>query len=146
MLWVGAGSFCPARYPTVFVRVLQNAWLCLVLLLGGCIAGYRPALSSPDPAARIRAIRQGVEKQDRGAVPLLVNRLEDEDEAVRFYAITALVKMTGSDQGYRFYAPESERREAVKRWRRHIEKGPTGPTTMSASGSKAAPVARASRP
>jgi hypothetical protein len=138
--------FLLARYLSVRVGVWRNAWVWSVLLLGGCVAGYKPALTSPDPAARIRAIRQVVEKQDRGAVPLLVNRLEDEDEAVRFYAITALVKMTGSDLGYRFYAPEAERLEAVKRWRRHIEAGPAAPTTMSAGVSKTAPVAKASGP
>jgi hypothetical protein len=114
------------------VRKVLSVWPAVVL--SGCVAGYQPDLGSPDPAARIRAIRQVADRQDHAAVPLLVNRLEDEDDAVRFYAITALVRMTGTDQGYKFYAPESERLEAVKRWRRFIhEQRPGRPSTQSIS-------------
>lgn len=91
-----------------------------LLLLGGCVAGYRPALDSPDPAARIRAIRQVTAKQDHNAIPLLVDRLEDEDEAVRFYAIGALSRMTGTDMGYKYYQPRRERLPAVRRWRQYV--------------------------
>ncbi len=106
------------------------AWVCL--LVTGCVGGYPPGLTSPDPAARIRAIRQIAEKGQSSAVPLLVNRLEDEDEAVRFYAIGALVRLTGSDQGYKYYAPERERTEAVKRWRNSVRnRGKGEPTAAS---------------
>ena len=65
-------------------------------------------------------------------VPL--DRLEDEDEAVRFYAIAALVRMTGTDLGYKYYRPQRERLAAVKRWRDHVRtRARTGPTTRTAS-------------
>jgi hypothetical protein len=91
-----------------------------LVLLGGCVGGYKPDLNSPDPAARIRAIRQVTEKHDSRAIPLLVDRLEDEDEAVRFYAIAALTRMTGTDMGYKYYQPAYERLPAVRRWRRYV--------------------------
>lgn len=96
-------------------------------MLCGCVGGYQPDLTSPDPSARIRAIRQVAEKPTPSSVPLLVNRLEDEDEGVRFYAIGALVRMTGTDMGYTYYAPEAERLEAVKRWRRYVRDRSTSP-------------------
>jgi hypothetical protein len=117
------------------MNVATRFLLGLVVLTGGCIAGYPPAIDSPDPAARIRAIRQVTEKHDRTAVPLLVDRLEDEDEAVRFYAIGALVKLTGTDRGYKYYKPARERLPAVRRWRRYVrEEAPSTPTTKTAAG------------
>ncbi|MBN1347503.1 MAG: HEAT repeat domain-containing protein [Phycisphaerae bacterium] len=106
----------------------------LVVFAGGCVAGYAPSLNSPDPAARIRAIRQVTEKHDRGAVPLLVDRLEDEDEAVRFYAIAALERLAGTDMGYKYYKPSRERLPAVRRWRRYVRNGASSaPSTQTAA-------------
>jgi len=121
----------------------KRAWFWPVLALGGCVAGYPPELASPDPAARIRAIRQIAEKRDPRAVPLLVDRLEDEDEAVRFYAIAALVRITGTDRGYKYYRTESERLEAVRRWRGHVQGlSAAGPTTQEAPATTTAAAAR----
>ncbi len=100
--------------------VRRLLWVNLVFAVGGCVGGYAPALDSPDPGARIRAIRQVVEKDDRSAIPLLVDRLEDEDEAVRFYAIHALETMTGKDLGYAYYESRQGRQAAVERWRRYV--------------------------
>jgi len=116
-----------------FANRIRTSLAGLGLLLSGCVAGYRPDLNSPDPAARIRAIRQIVARNEATAVPLLVDRLEDEDEAVRFYAISALVRMTGTDRGYKYYEPQRERLTAVKRWRDHVRtRGKARPTTRTA--------------
>lgn len=104
-----------------------------VPILSGCVGGYKPDLNSPDPAARIRAIRQTTERAERTSIPLLVDRLEDEDEAVRFYAINALIRLTGRDMGYKYYKSAHERLAAVKRWRRYVrQESSAGATTQAA--------------
>lgn len=96
--------------------------LLLVINGAGCRIGpeYSVALDSPDPATRIQAIRDTADRRDASAVPLLVDRLEDEDEAVRFYAIQALRRITEEDHGYRYYHPAARRGRAVARWRHSL--------------------------
>jgi hypothetical protein len=67
---------------------------------------------------------------------LLVDRLEDEDEAVRFYAIEGLKKMVGTDMGYKFYEPASERLVAVRRWRRYVRERSAPAATTSAAANR----------
>ncbi len=96
-------------------------------------AGDRTApirqLESADASERILAIvklaklnEQNPDSNDPEApgsiVPLLVDRLEDEDEGVRFFAIVALHKLTGTRLGYHYGDPDHVRRQAVQRWRR----------------------------
>ena len=97
--------------------------LLLALSGAGCRLGMNDsvALDSPDPAARVRAIRAAADRRDRTAVPLLVDRLEDEDEAVRFYAIAASRRITSKDHGYCYYHPAAARARAVERWRRALD-------------------------
>lgn len=102
----------------------------------GCGRAERPAnllLESPSPALRVQGIVQAGERSDRSAVPALVDRLEDEDEAVRFYAILALERLTGTRRGYDYGAPEAERRAAVDRWRRSVVQGSVGETASDAA-------------
>ena len=76
---------------------------------------------------------QAGERSDRSAVPALVDRLEDEDEAVRFYAILALERLTGTRLGYDYGAPEMERRAGVDRWRRSVVQASAGETANDAA-------------
>lgn len=79
-------------------------------------------LGSSDPTKRIKAIIAIAKEKDIKAVPLLVNRLEDEDENVRIAAIETLKELTGKDLGYRALDPLYKRAEAVKRWQEFLEK------------------------
>jgi len=81
---------------------------------------YPAALNSERPDERVLAIRHAAETHDTSVVPLLVDRLEDEDEAVRFFAILALERLTGTRLGYDYRAPEEQRWRAVQNWRRHL--------------------------
>ena len=74
-------------------------------------------LQHEDPAVRIEAMRQAVRQNDDQALPYLVDRLNDSETDVRFFAIVALEKMTGRRMGYEHYAPATQRAEAVERWR-----------------------------
>lgn len=102
----------------------------MMLAGAGCrlgVARYPEALTAPDPKLRIRAIRAAGQRRDVQAVPLLVDRLEDEDEAVRFFTIQALERITDTTLGYLYYKPASHRARAVDRWRRHIQEARTEP-------------------
>jgi len=90
-------------------------------ILGTCgpdRTGYPEAFHSPRVEQRIQAIRQAARTGDKDVIPLLIDRLDDEDAAVRLYAILALEKLTGTRRGYRYEADENERNRAVQRWRR----------------------------
>ena len=84
---------------------------------------YRAGIQSPDAVGRIVAIRQAGEQRDRLAVPLLVDRLEDEDEAVRFFAILALDRIVGQRMGFVYSQSDQQRAAAVSRWRQYLADG-----------------------
>ncbi|MCP4710218.1 MAG: HEAT repeat domain-containing protein [Planctomycetes bacterium] len=77
-------------------------------------------LESIDPATRIRAIKWAGENKVHNAIPLLVDRLQEQDRTVRFYAIMALRRITGDDLGFDYKADPAQRAEAVKKWRQSL--------------------------
>lgn len=77
-------------------------------------------MQSVNPVDRILGIRAAVERGDRSAVPHIVDRLEDEDDGVRFFAIIALDRITGERFGYDYAKPATERAAAVGRWREYV--------------------------
>ncbi len=84
-------------------------------------------LEAADPTDRIRAIVATVEGaggDSQAAVAALVDRLDDEDLGVRFYAIAGLHRLTGQRFGFRAYDPVDKRRQAVTRWREHLAAAP----------------------
>ena len=95
------------------------AWLWPVSGCGGK-ASPRAAIQSADVGERIRGAWVAGETRDRSAVPLLVDRLEDEDEAVRFVTILALEKIEGDRFGYDYASTAQGRAAAVTRWREHV--------------------------
>ncbi|MDD4889432.1 MAG: HEAT repeat domain-containing protein [Phycisphaerae bacterium] len=107
---------------------LATVWLVPVIL-----AGCRPAMSyqqliqSPDPKERAKGCKLAGEGNERSAVPLLVDRLEDNDGGVRFWAGWALRLNTGKDFGYRESDTPAARAEAVRRWRTYAR-------TLSSTG------------
>jgi len=94
-----------------------------MLLAAGCAAPHTPypeSFNSFRPEERILAARHAAEIGDREAVPLLVDRLEDDDAAVRMFAILALEKLNGTRLGYDYAADGLERARAAERWRRYV--------------------------
>jgi len=89
---------------------------------GGCHPGARAVSASEiqalESGQRVAAIRRAVDAEDRAMIPLLIDRLEDEDAAVRFAAIMGLEQLTGTRMGYRVGLSIEKRRQAVARWRR----------------------------
>ncbi len=105
------------RFTTCVLCV--TALFCCGCAPDGQSARFR--LESYDPAERIRAIRDVVKSGDDSLVPALVDRLDDDDAAVRFYAILALEKFTDTRRGYSYSGSIAERSEAIDEWRAWLE-------------------------
>jgi len=98
-------------------------------LCGACSPGGRglcQRLKDEDPAVRRQAVIEAGQSRDAQAVPLLVDCLEDSEGDIRFFAILALEKITGTTMGYKYYADFAERRQAVNRWREWLDEHPGG--------------------
>lgn len=100
---------------------------------GGPASRSSMSFESPDPSVRALAGVCAANHGDQSAVPRLVDRLEDEDEAVRFYAILALEKLTGTRLSYRYGGSEVTRRAGVERWRRFLVESWDGGETSEVS-------------
>ena len=99
--------------------------LLLLATMLGAIVGcgsthWRDRLQSEDPLERIAGAKQAAEAKDPEAVPLLIDRLEDDDEAVRMYTIMALRRLEGTDLGYKYWSDEVDRARAAQRWREYL--------------------------
>lgn len=88
-------------------------------------------LEDKDPLRRIRAITEIARTEQKELVPNLVDRLSDDDAAVRFAAMFALQELTGTRLGYDYSSPLSERMKAVEAWRQHLDQQ-SGSPPMSA--------------
>lgn len=69
-----------------------------------------------EPAARIRASVNADREGDVTAIPKLIAGLSSDDPALRLISIRALENLTGQTYGYRYFAPEWEREQAIRRW------------------------------
>jgi hypothetical protein len=98
----------------------------------GCAAPpIKPVLTDPDPSVKIPAMRQAVQRHDQSAIPILIKNLENDDPAVRFYAIDALRKLTGQDFGFLYYSDDDVRRPAVERWKSWLAAKTPAPAASS---------------
>lgn len=99
--------------------------LLVMLLFAGCDSAGgesgNAALESSNPTVRIMAIKRAGDSKDSDAVPRLVDCLQNEDESVRFYAVEALRRITGTDRGYDYKDSPQKRAAAVKRWRDFLD-------------------------
>jgi hypothetical protein len=100
--------------------------LAICVIATGCHSANRPLranIQSPDSSERILAIKAAADSGDKTAVPLIVDRLEDEDQGVQFFAILSLEKLTGKRLGYEISQPPAQRVAAIERWRTFVEQG-----------------------
>ena len=101
-------------------------WAAAILWLSGCRGPFDHKiglsdLDSPNPAVRVVAIKWAGDNKISSAIPRLVDFLHDEDSSVRFFAIEALQRITGTDNGYDYKASPKLRAEAVERWREFMK-------------------------
>ncbi|MEM9066170.1 MAG: hypothetical protein AAGB51_11840 [Planctomycetota bacterium] len=108
-------------------RPLATVASCLVLCLAaGCFPGSDPSFTAASPADRVRAAERAGDTGDSTAVPYLINQLESDDAAARAAAVDALRELTGESFGYVWWGPETERREAARRWAAWYALGASG--------------------
>ena len=118
----------------------------LILILACCSLACRGKLPPPNPAAEDPTWERPRERRrdqdhtrripDRSALPQLVDSLNDDDPAVRLFAIAALEKFTGDRFGYEYYLDEDQRKPAIARWREWLkqqEQSPQQPQPASAA-------------
>ena len=85
----------------------------------GCSMAPKSFLSMNDPTAinRARAVAYGQSEPDAVAIPVLIDRLTDEDPVVRLASHEALKRRTGQNFGYQPYIEGDELVAAVSRWK-----------------------------
>lgn len=113
------------RPPSLRLALAYSS-LAATLLASLCACGSgggRRDLQSRYPLDRARAIVDAAERGDAESVHQLVTLLEDDDGAIRMYAILALERLSGQTYGYRYHDPEPARAEAVRRWRDALRAG-----------------------
>jgi hypothetical protein len=79
------------------------------------------SVKSDDPTLKIPAIKRDVQNRNTADLGLLVRNLDDEDSAVRLYAIEGLRRLTGDDFGYRYYDDKEHRQPALDRWNQWLK-------------------------
>jgi hypothetical protein len=103
---------------------MQNRrWILLWALvpLIGCAPREPLDVTHPDPSVKIPAMKHAVRQHDITALRQLISDLSNDDPAVRFYAISALQRLTGQEYAYHFYDEESQREAAVLRWKQWLK-------------------------
>ena len=114
------------------LAVAAGAGLCCCA--AGCFGGGRePArLSSNNPGSKIPAIKKvagaegNTDPRETQTARQLVQSLDSEDPAVRFYAIRGLQSLTGETFGYIWYGDDRHRRDALDKWKQWVGTGEPG--------------------
>jgi len=94
-----------------------------ILFSSGC-QDYRGPVSitSDDPDLQILAIKGDASKDNARDIPKLVEDLQSDDPAIRFYSIEALRQLTHEDFGYHYYETDDERAPALARWQSWLKR------------------------
>lgn len=90
--------------------------LSAALIAGGCTPREDRSITAIDPLNSIPAIQEAAQKKDYRAIPALIRQLDNDDPAIRFYAIAALRDITGQSFGYHYFDNADERKSAVQKW------------------------------
>ena len=80
-----------------------------------------PNVADPEAAIKIAGIRQAAARKDRSVLPALVAELDNDDAAVRLFAIQALEKFAGERFGYEYYLDEEGRKPSLAKWQEWLK-------------------------
>jgi hypothetical protein len=95
----------------------------VVLAGAGCQDPRGPvSITSDDPDLKIQAMKQDAVHPRQADTPKLVESLQSDDPAIRFYAVQALRRITHDDFGYRFYDDDDQRAPATAKWQAWLKK------------------------
>jgi hypothetical protein len=103
----------------------MGIWRGLLVVMGlmscGCIPREGQFIGAVDPLCNIPAIQKAAADKDQKAAPALVVQLNNDDPAVRFYAIQALQRITGKTFDYVYYDEVDARKPAIARWQQWLK-------------------------
>lgn len=98
--------------PVVYSAVVLGAGLA-----SGCASpSSAVGFEEKDPGARLRAIQDAAETDDRTKIDELIELLASDDPAERLLAIRTLERMTGETKGFDHSGTPASRRAAIERW------------------------------
>src|SRR5947208_1581260 len=80
-----------------------------------------PNIADPEASIKIAGIRRAADRKDRSALPALVAELNNDDPAVRLFAIEALERFAGERFGYEYYLDEEGRKPFIARWQEWLK-------------------------
>jgi hypothetical protein len=115
------------RFPISPSGLVVAGFVCLSI--SGCFRREPIHIDSPDPAGRIPAMKLAAERSDRQVLDRLVDDLDSDDPAIRFYAIESLRRISGQTLGYRYFDDERGRAPAIARWRDFLRTDSNGVST-----------------
>lgn len=102
-----------------------GGWLVMVAVGCSAIACVHPkpplVVTDADPAVKIPAIQKAVREKDLRVARQLIKDLENDDPAVRFYAVEGLHRLTKQNFGYRYYDDDDRRAPALKKWQQWLQ-------------------------
>lgn len=104
-------------------HLLSRAALFACLLAPAC-GPVEPSYDDPTPAARLGAIRESAQSGSMDDIKELIVNLASDDSSVRFAAISALQRLTGETNGYRFNDPWETRALSISAWKAWLAKQP----------------------
>ena len=100
--------------------VVGNILLLMVLSSVGCLPSQQPPAKADfratDTPAKVPAIVNASDTEDKESLAELVHALSDKDSAVRLFAIQSLQARTGQTLDYRYYEAADKRQAAIDRW------------------------------
>lgn len=102
------------------VGIIGLIWLAVPAGCSGPAPTPAQQLQSENPSERMAGCIVVARQNDRGALPLVVELLDDPSPDVRFCAIHCLEQLTGQTFGYCYYQEDADRQEAVRKWRQWL--------------------------
>jgi hypothetical protein len=101
-------------------RWLASAAVCCCLC-AGCQDRGPVSIHSDDPDLKINAIQRDAATNNKQDIATMVEDLNSDDPAMRFYSIEALRRLTREDFGYRYYENDDQRAPAIARWKEWLK-------------------------
>lgn len=98
------------------------AAICCCLCTAGCQDRGPVSIHSDDPDLKINAIQRDAATNNKRDIDTMVEDLNCDDPAMRFYSIEALRRITHCDLGYHYYEDEDQRAPAIARWKDWLKK------------------------
>lgn len=107
------------------MEIARAGSVCMMIAISLCAGCQDPrgpvSVKSDDPDLQIVAMQRDVSQNNRHDIPTMVEDLQSDDPAIRFYAIQGLRRLTHDDFGYHYYASDEDRAPALLLWQKWLK-------------------------